>query len=837
MDEHNGKPLKDSLQVPAIQHVQKHGISISLDDIHTKTEEDDKTKKEGKLDKHPQFVNAKSEQSMVSYAESTDSEDENVNNAVTLMYARHEKLPVKDFSAEVRALMDVESFLKSAVLLLDITETNQTDILECMLKKLLDTDDTQKLDAAKKALFTHDRVHLPGRIIQGTSISYGGGVDYDQSWICLLGSLPFIQKRQVAIARLKHPVNLGRTSQETQLIILVIVPTKEKGTKNATETGRTFSTLFSDIDLRQRLLECPSEEEFKNTIWEYTKALVTRQATNPRTARRISVVDLAAIVIPNRKDKLCPVGYGLFHDVKGRLQHYISDYKDGVFGHRTPYKVISTVFFLYFACLLPCIALGQLNYKNTDGAIDVRKVLFSQVIGGVFFALVGGQPLIILLTTAPLALYTKVIFQICQDFDIEFLPMFSCVGLWNSFFLIVYSLLGASKLMIWSTRSTEEIFGIFISVAFVVDVCKDIAKNFGHYYADPVCYASSAAVNSSQAINVSALTSNNVSSVVDDVCKRENSLLFLILLCGTFWLGVTLYNFTKTPFLNANKREVLADYSLPVAVLAMSFLGSYIFRDIQLDSFYLGKGVSFKITPIWNLTWGVILASMGLGFSLSLLFFMDQNISSAVVNNPQNRLKKGSAYHWDLFVVAIINAVLSIFGLPWIHAALPHSPLHVKALADMEERVDQGHVYQIVVRVRETRLTGIIANTLIGLSILMIPIPLTYIPTAVLDGVFLIIAVTALYDIQMYERLLLLFTEQNAYPPNHYIRRVPQRKVHLFTFTQLIQLGILCCFGFSPISYMKMVFPILIMLLLPMRHLLIPQVIEKKYLTALDGHM
>ena len=37
-----------------------------------------------------------------------------------------------------------------------------------------------------------------------------------------------------------------------------------------------------------------------------------------------------------------------------------------------------------------------------------------------------------------------------------------------------------------------------------------------------------------------------------------------------------------------------------------------------------------------------------LGFSLSLLFFMDQNISAAMVNSPENRLKKGNAYHWDL---------------------------------------------------------------------------------------------------------------------------------------------------------------------------------------------
>ena len=59
------------------------------------------------------------------------------------------------------------------------------------------------------------------------------------------------------------------------------------------------------------------------------------------------------------------------------------------------------------------------------------------------------------------------------------------------------------------------------------------------------------------------------------------------------------------------------------------------------------------------------------------------------------RLKKGSAYHWDLLVVALVNGFLSLFGLPWVHAALPHSPLHVRALADVEERVDRGHVFEM----------------------------------------------------------------------------------------------------------------------------------------------
>ena len=115
-----------------------------------------------------------------------------------------------------------------------------------------------------------------------------------------------------------------------------------------------------------------------------------------------------------------------------------------------------------------------------------------------------------------------------------------------------------------------------------------------------------------------------------------------------------------------------------------------------------------------------------------------------------------------------------------------------------------------------------------------LPHVLQYIPKAVLDGLFLYMAVTALYGNQMFERVTLFFTEQAAYPPNHYIKRVPQRKIHTFTLLQIVDLLILCVFGFMKWPYIKMIFPIVILLFLPARRLLLPRIIEQKYLEAMD---
>lgn len=65
----------------------------------------------------------------------------------------------------------------------------------------------------------------------------------------------------------------------------------------------------------------------------------------------------------------------------------------------------------------------------------------------------------------------------CIDYGFHFPALYAAVGLWNGFFLIIYSLFGFSKLMKWCTRSTEEIFALFIVVAFITDASKDLTKS------------------------------------------------------------------------------------------------------------------------------------------------------------------------------------------------------------------------------------------------------------------------------------------------------------------------------------------------------------------------
>lgn len=119
---------------------------------------------------------------------------------------------------------------------------------------------------------------------------------------------------------------------------------------------------------------------------------------------------------------------------------------------------------------------------------------------------------------------------------------------------------------------------------------------------------------------------------------------------------------------------------------------------------------------------------------------------------------------------------------------------------------------------KETRLTALGASVLVGLSLLLLPFPLQWIPKPVLYGLFLYIALTSLDGNQLFSRVALLLKEQTSYPPTHYIRRVPQRKIHYFTGLQILQLLLLCAFGMSSLPYMKMVFPLIMIAMIPIRY-------------------
>ncbi|KAG7235784.1 hypothetical protein INR49_002171 [Caranx melampygus] len=392
------------------------------------------------------------------------------DSGCVLLNTSRRYVKLMNFEEEIRAHRDLDGFLARASILLDETAASLDDVLKRMLHhvgqdshtsepgcnfeevmSMLFTDaGAQEVNDKSQSFVFFDDVHLLSETIQGVTAT-ATGVQYQQSWLCILCNVKHLQRRHVCISRLERPQNWGENCCEVRYVILILAPLKMKSTKTAMELGRTFATLFSDISFRQKLLETKTQEEFKEalvfqrhqlTATNQQPTALGKEETDPRSHKPLKCKDFFK------------AGRGIYEDLCRRLPFYPSDFTDGIVGsNKTLLKYMTTAIFLYIAILLPAIAFGSLNDESTGGEIDVRKTIIGQSIGGVIYSLFAGSPLVIPLTTAPLAIFISVIREICDDYNLDFPAFYACIGLWNCLFLILGGIFNVSLLMKLFKRS------------------------------------------------------------------------------------------------------------------------------------------------------------------------------------------------------------------------------------------------------------------------------------------------------------------------------------------------------------------------------------------------
>ncbi|GAB3173561.1 sodium bicarbonate transporter family protein [Telluribacter humicola] len=440
---------------------------------------------------------------------------------------------------------------------------------------------------------------------------------------------------------------------------------------------------------------------------------------------------------------------GIRDDIRRKAPHYASDFKDGLHS-----KVAGTTLFLYFAALANAIAFGALTGLLTGNQIGIIEMLAVTAVGGIIFALFSGQPLTILGGTGPIVIFTGLLYTICNQYNIPFLATYAWVGIWSGIILLICAFTDASALMKYFSRFTDEIFAALISVIFIVEAVSDTVNSFG-----PEGFGLSSAF------------------------------LTVILALGTFMLARSLKDFTGSRFLSTGVRNFLSDFGPALAIIGMTAF-ALLFPDVKLstpkvpDSIETTSGRPWLVDIFAIPTW-VIFASIGPAILATILLFLDQNITTRLVNSPDYKLKKGGGYHLDLAIVGLIVLVGSLFALPWIVAATVHSLNHVKSLAETKT-VDAGGISKdVIVKVRENRLSGLIIHLMIAGSIFLLDY-FGYIPMAVLFGLFLYMGFASLGGNQFFDRLMLWITDPKYYPQTPYTERVPKKWIHRFTIIQLV---------------------------------------------------
>jgi len=208
----------------------------------------------------------------------------------------------------------------------------------------------------------------------------------------------------------------------------------------------------------------------------------------------------------------------------------------------------------------------------------------------------------------------------------------------------------------------------------------------------------------------------------------------------------------------------------------------------------------------------VIIGAMIVAVLGAILVFMDHQITAVVVNKTDFKTEKGSAYHLDLFVCALLLSVSSAFGFPWMVAATLRSIAHVQSLTKYQSS-DNGPVIEKVI---ENRVTPFVVHFLIGASMIVCRPLLAMLPNAILYGLFLYMGVSSLAEgNQFFTRLkaLLIFESANQLPLS-YIRHLPHTRLLLYTFFQIV-----CLLGLVLVkmSFAALLFPVVLLGLVGIR--------------------
>jgi Sulfate permease and related transporters (MFS superfamily) len=484
---------------------------------------------------------------------------------------------------------------------------------------------------------------------------------------------------------------------------------------------------------------------------------------------------------------------GFKADIQRKWPHYLSDFKDGFHS-----QVGGATLFLYFAALANAIAFGALTGLMTGNEIGIIEMLVVTAVGGILFALFSGQPLTILGGTGPITIFTGLLYVTCQQLEISFLATYAWVGIWSGVLLLVCAFTDASAMMKYFTRFTDEIFACLISVIFIVEAVGDMVKAFG---AEGFGLAS--------------------------------AFFTVLLTMGTFLAIRAFKSLYATPYFTDGIRNFLNDFGPALGILLMTAVALN-FPEVTVSTPKIPESISSTtsgrpwLVDLWSVPTWVIFACIGPAILATILLFLDQNITTRLVNSPDYKLRKGGGFHLDLAIVGIIVLVGSLFALPWIVAATVHSLNHVKSLAIMKQVELQGVRKEIMAGVRENRLSALLIHVLIAASIFFLDY-IGQIPMPVLFGLFLYMGLASLNGNQFFERLLLFVTDPKKYPQTYYVQHVPRKWIHKFT---LIQLVCLVALWVLKASKLGILFPLLIAALVPIQWLL-NRIFPPAYMEAL----
>ncbi|XP_044008720.1 sodium bicarbonate cotransporter 3 isoform X4 [Aphidius gifuensis] len=678
----------------------------------------------------------------------------------------------------------------------------------------------------------------------------------------LVGEVDFLDKTLSAFIRLKSSCKMGDLTEvpvPTRFIFILLGP---KGDNSGFhEIGRAMATLMSDeifhdvaYKAKNRTHLLAGIDEFLDAVtvlppgeWDPSIRIEPPAAIPSQEIRKRpkddkskdeddEIIDEQKIREESGLSRSGKLFGGLINDIKRKAPFYISDFKDAC-----ALQCISSILFLYFACLSPIITFGGLLGEATGKHMAAMESLVSGFVCGIGYGFFSGQPLTILGSTGPVLVFETIVYEFCLQCGWNYMSFRFCIGSWIAFILLILVAIDASALVCYITRFTEENFATLIAFIFIYKAIENVMSIGAKFPINPpdqnllsfncVCTQPYNTYSESyKNVNWSSLNFNECQyyngTLTGSQCSVPQPvpnvfLMSIILFLGTFVLSVVLKDFKNALFFPSKVRLVVSDFAVIIAIFSMSALDFYMgisTPKLQVPSEFKptleGRGWiiwPFNENPWWSCIIAFFPALLG-----TILIFMDQQITAVIVNRKENKFKKGCGYHLDLFVLAILIQICSTMGLPWFVAATVLSINHVNSLKLESECAAPGEKPQFL-GAREQRVTHITIFLLIGCSVMLTPW-LGHIPMPVLFGVFLYMGVASLKGLQFFDRILIMFMPVKYQPDYMFLRQVPLKRVHVFTLIQMACL--ITLWTIKSFKSTSILFPLMLVVIVGIRKLL-----------------
>jgi hypothetical protein len=250
------------------------------------------------------------------------------------------------------------------------------------------------------------------------------------------------------------------------------------------------------------------------------------------------------------------------------------------------------------------------------------EAILATAVGGVAYSLLAGQPLTLLGSTGPVTIFIAILYVLCRQLGVPFLPGLFWIGIWTALMRMGLAITNASRYIRHFARFTDEVFAALISAIFITEALRDI-----------------------------------LGDILGQEVPSTGELLALLLALGTYVIAQQLSRLRQKPLLTKTTREFLADFGPAIAIALMTVV-AWEMRPIALDRlavpdrFATTTGRAWLVNPLDAPVW-FWFASIPIAMRATVLLFLDQNITVRIVNSPHHRLRKGPGYNLDMTVVAV----------------------------------------------------------------------------------------------------------------------------------------------------------------------------------------